>query len=87
VSDAEGPRYVIASVPLDRLLDLITGRLRITNLPATAKLSAAWLDGFAIDGEEPPVSRLMLRIEDDSFPEVTNRFRELPRLKLRATRR
>jgi hypothetical protein len=85
--DDNAPRFVIASVPLDALLDLITGRRKVTNLPPTTKIVGAWLDGFALAGEELPVQRLMLRLEDDSFPEVTNRVRRLPRLKLRATRR
>jgi hypothetical protein len=80
-------KAVIVSIPLDALLDLITGRRTVANLPATAKLSAAWLEGFAIAGEDPPVSRLTMRLEDESFPEVTNRLRSLPRLKLIAPRK
>ncbi len=75
-----GPRQVIATLPQEALLDLIAGRRRITNLPASAKIISCWWDCV------PPNGRVLrMRLEDASFAEtvVGGRF---PRLRLRATR-
>jgi hypothetical protein len=64
-----GPRQVIATIPLDSLLDLITGCRIVSNVPEGARIVSAWFDGFEVAGE-PSVRVLRIRMEAESLPET-----------------
>ena len=56
-------RQAIYSIPREALGELVTGRMRVTNIPETAKLESCWFD-------YTDVGSLRLRMSDDSLPET-----------------
>ncbi len=62
-------RQRIVRLPTDALLDVLSGRLRVSNIPAGAKLVSSWFDAD-FDGATKTAEILCLRIEDDSLPEA-----------------
>jgi hypothetical protein len=79
VSDA---RQVRIAIQQEDILELITGRMSITNLPASAKLLSAWFETTGVWFDEKRLV-LYLRLEDESF-EAVPPGKTIPRMKLRA---
>lgn len=76
-------RHVIVSIPEEMLVDVLTGAIGITNIPADARRVSAWFDVVKIEGEDRRFMKI--RLEHASF-EVLRSGARIPELKLKGVR-
>ena len=61
-------RQQIVRLPVDALLDVLSGKLRVANIPSGATLVSSWYDS-TFDGMKEVSRVLCLRIEHSTLPE------------------
>jgi len=75
---------IIISIPQASLVEYLTARRCLPELPPDATVAAAWIERQFVDGAEQPC-HLVLRLEHPSFPLIPAGSR-VPRVKTRFRR-